>query len=141
MWNHANRRVRIAAVLLLAGQCLSSVAAHPDYFPYFNLLGGPQPGAMLVDSNLDWGQDILRLRDVLRKKKIDRVGLSLAGLHDYNQLGFPPWYFVEPGLPTQGWIAVSEHVYRMTLPDGGFWWLKDRQYQRIGTSIRLYYMP
>jgi hypothetical protein len=32
-------------------------------------------------------------------------------------------------------------MYRMLKPDGGFWWLRDRKYRRIGTSIRLYYVP
>lgn len=141
MLQHANRRWRIAAMLLLTWQCLASVIAHPDYFPYFNELGARDPGRFFVDSNLDWGQDMLRLRRVLREKKVDKIGISAAGLHDYDKLGFPPWYFVEPGLPTQGWIAVSEHVFRMTVPDGGFWWLRGRPYQRVGASIRLYFVP
>lgn len=141
MLHHANQRVRIAAVVLLAWQCLASAAAHPDYFPYFNELAGREPGRFLVDSNLDWGQDVLRLREVLREEKVDKIGVSLAGLHDYNRLGFPPWYFVEAGIPTQGWIAVSEHVFRISAPDGGWWWLRGRDYRRIGKSIRLYYVP
>lgn len=141
MLHHAHRRVRMAAVVLLAWQCVASLAVHPDYFAYFNELAAREPGRYLADSNLDWGQDVLRLRRVLREEKADKIGLALAGMHDYDRLGFPPWYFVEAAIPTQGWIAVSEHVFRLTSPDGGWWWLRGREYRRIGTSIRLYYVP
>lgn len=141
MLGSARKPVRIAALVLLAWQTIASAIAHPDYFPYFNELAGRQPGRYFIDSNLDWGQDLLRLRGVVREEKIDRIGIYAAGLHDYDKLGFAGWFQVEPWLPTQGWVAVSEHMYRMLQPDGGFWWLRGRKYRRIGTSIRLYYVP
>ena len=141
MLRSANRRARIAAIVLLSWQSIASLAVHPDYFPYFNELGGTNPGWAFVDSNLDWGQDMLRLREVLREKKIDKIGIVAAGLHDYPKLGFPPVHEFEPWNATQGWVAVSEHMYRMMEPDGGFWWLRHRPYRRIGQSIRLYYVP
>ncbi len=134
-------RMRIAAIALLVWQTGASVIAHPDYFPYFNELAGRQPGRLFVDSTIDWGQDMLRLREVLREKKVDKIGIFAAGLHDFDKLGFPPSYDIEPWVPAQGWVAVSEHMYRMIAPDGGFLWLRGRPYQRVGKSIRLYYVP
>jgi 4-amino-4-deoxy-L-arabinose transferase-like glycosyltransferase len=141
MLQSAKPWLRIAAIVLLAWQSIASAIVHPDYFPYFNELAGRQPGRYFIDSNLDWGQDLLRLRAVLRREKIDKIGIYAAGLHDYDRLGFAGWYQLEPWLPQQGWVAVSEHMYRMLQPDGGFWWLRGRKYRRIGTSIRLYYVP
>jgi 4-amino-4-deoxy-L-arabinose transferase-like glycosyltransferase len=141
MLQHAKRWMGAGAMVLLAWQTIASIVAHPDYFPYFNELAGRQPGRYFIDSNLDWGQDILRLRAVLRREKIDTIGIYAAGLHDYDRLGFAGWFQVQPWVPTQGWVAVSEHMYRMLQPDGGFWWLRGRKYRRIGTSIRLYYVP
>lgn len=48
-----------AAVWLAAG----TLAVHPGYLAFFNeLAGGPAGGwRVLADSNLDWGQDLLRL--------------------------------------------------------------------------------
>src|SRR5687768_17590559 len=132
---------RIAAIALLAWQVGASVVAHPDYFPYFNELAGRYPGRLFVDSNLDWGQDMLRLRRVLREERIEKIGIFAAGLHDFDKLGFPPSFAVQPWVPAQGWVAISEHMYRMIAPDGGFSWLRGRPYRRVGKSIRLYYVP
>ena len=46
----------------------SSLMVYPCSLSYFNeVAGGPQAGhAYLVDSNIDWGQDLLWLRDWLR---------------------------------------------------------------------------
>ena len=38
-----------------------SAMAHPDYIAYFNELAGTHPERILVDSDLDWGQDMNRL--------------------------------------------------------------------------------
>jgi 4-amino-4-deoxy-L-arabinose transferase-like glycosyltransferase len=141
MLRSARKRVRVAAITLVVWQCAASLIAHPDYFPYFNELAGPRPGWALLDSNLDWGQDLLRLRRVVRAKKIDKIGIIDTGLHDFAELGYPPSYDVNPWVPSAGWIAVGEHMFRMTAPDGGFWWLRERGYQRVGKSIRLYYVP
>jgi 4-amino-4-deoxy-L-arabinose transferase-like glycosyltransferase len=125
--------LRIAAIVLLMWQCTASLLTHPDYFPYFNELAGREPGRLFIDSNLDWGQDMLRLRNVLRNEKVPRLGRSIAGLHDFDRLGFPPSYEIEPWVASRGWIAVSEHMFRMHEKDGGYW------YRRVGRSIRLYH--
>jgi hypothetical protein len=136
MWQH--NKLRIAAMLLLAWHCVASVFfAIPDGLPYFNELAGRQPWFYLLDSNIDWGQDVLRLRRVVREKKIDRIGLNVMGWHDYDALGFPPNYKAERDTPSQGWVAVSEHMYGIL----GFQWLHGRRYERVGKSIRLYYIP
>ena len=98
---------------------------------------GPQPWRLLLDSNIDWGQDVLRLRDVVRERKIDNIGLAVMGWHDWDKLGFPPHYDFRREIPTQGWIAISEHIYGFTPRP---LWLDGRRYERIGKSIRLYYI-
>jgi 4-amino-4-deoxy-L-arabinose transferase-like glycosyltransferase len=141
MLGNARRTVRVTALLLVGAHGVASMAAHPDYFPYFNILAGREPSRYLIDSNLDWGQDVLRLRKVLREERIERVGLSLMGPADFDALAFPPWYHLHPWIPTAGWLAVSEHSYRFSAIEGGWDWLRNRPYRRVGTSIRLYYMP
>uniref|UniRef100_A0A7C2K0P0 Phospholipid carrier-dependent glycosyltransferase n=1 Tax=Schlesneria paludicola TaxID=360056 RepID=A0A7C2K0P0_9PLAN len=68
-WSDGRRSlVTWVAVLLLVGQAASSALIQPHDLAYFNgLVGGPQQGRrLLVDSSLDWGQDLPALRDVQR---------------------------------------------------------------------------
>lgn len=132
-----HQRLRIAAYVLLAWHGVASLAAVPDAFPYFNELAARHPWRYLLDSNIDWGQDVLRLKRVMRAKKIDRFGIMAMGWHDYDALGFPPHYQLRTDTPTQGWVVVSEHVYVVV----GFPWLRGRRYERVGKSLRLYYIP
>lgn len=57
------------------------------------------------------------------------------GWHDWDALGYPPHYLLQRDVPSQGWVAVSEHLYTVAR---GAPWLEGRPYERIGTSIRLY---
>lgn len=76
---------RIAATLVGLGLGLSvaaCIAIHPSYLAYFNQVsGGPDHGAAhLIDSNIDWGQDLVGLRDWLRTNAPgERVGLAYFG--------------------------------------------------------------
>ena len=57
-----------AVLLVLIGVTIVETApSQPDYLSYFNVLaGGPRNAdRYLVDSNLDWGQDVKRLADWL----------------------------------------------------------------------------
>lgn len=122
---------------LLAWHTIASALAIPDAFPYFNEAAGRRPWQYLLDSNIDWGQDALRLRDVLRERRVERVGLAVLGWHDWDALGYPPHYFVQRDVPSQGWVAVSEHMFGLAR---GAPWLEGRRYERVGESIRLYYV-
>jgi Dolichyl-phosphate-mannose-protein mannosyltransferase len=125
------------AIALLAWHTGASVLTYPDSFPYFNEAAGRQPWRLLIDSNIDWGQDVLRLERVLREKKVERIGLAVTGWHDWDKLGFPPHYALNRDVPSQGWVAVSEHLYGVAR---GAPWLEGRRYERVGASIRLYYI-
>ena len=138
---NARKPVRAIAVVLLTAHAGAAIAAHPDYIAYFNLFVPRDPSRALVDSNLEWGQDVLRLARVVRAEKVDSIGLSLHGIHDFDALGFPPHYAVQPWQPAHGWIAIGDHSYRMIRAQGGWWWLGGKKFRRVGKSIRLYYIP
>jgi hypothetical protein len=67
--------LRSAVYALLACYLISTLRMFPDYLPYFNLLaGGPEGGyRYLVDSNLDWGQNMWQLREWMQENDVDRV--------------------------------------------------------------------
>src|SRR5262249_475542 len=68
--------------LWLAG---SSLLAHPDYIPYFNELAGSEPEKILVDSDLDWGQDAKRLSERLRELGVPAVTFMYYVQGDYQK--------------------------------------------------------
>jgi len=100
------------AVLLLwfAG---SSLLSHPDYLPYFNELAGSQPEKILVDSDLDWGQDLKRLGARLREVNAPSVAFVISLVADLpGEFGFPPVRGFRPSVPDRGWNAVSVSMWK-----------------------------
>src|SRR5262249_5582790 len=82
----AGRGARYAACagvgLALAATAASTALIHPHYLAYFNAAsGGPDRGAEpLIDSNIDWGQDLVPLRRWLeRNAPGESVGLAYFG--------------------------------------------------------------
>lgn len=60
---------------LLGWHAVGTVRVAPDYLAYFNVLAeGPTGGyRYLVDSNLDWGQNLWQLRDWMDVNEVERV--------------------------------------------------------------------
>jgi hypothetical protein len=133
---------------------------------YFNeLAGGPDNGyKYLVDSNLDWGQDLAGLKKYMDKNSIKSVKLSYFGSADaryydikYEYLpsiglepdnpGEPWWYedgYTEDCGPVQGLIAVSATNLQGVLFENRecFKWLEDYEpVAKIGYSIFIYDVP
>lgn len=113
----------VAISATLAWLIAASVWIYPHYLAYFNALaGGPENGwRALVDSNLDWGQDLERLSVWLAENDIDLVWLSYFGEARPEYYGiayrgldsFPP-RLMNPGArpfypqdPAPGWYAIS----------------------------------
>jgi 4-amino-4-deoxy-L-arabinose transferase-like glycosyltransferase len=66
----------------LTATLAATISIHPHYLAYFNAAsGGPARGSEhLIDSNLDWGQDLVGLRRWLaRNAPGERVGLAYFG--------------------------------------------------------------
>lgn len=142
------RRVRIASAALVAWLVIGSIAAHPDYLPWFNAFAGRHPERILSDSNIDWGQDVLRLVRYARKERIPHLTVSLSGTHPLDKMGLPPYTLLEAWKPLHGWVAVSEfqltqgRAYSESLRAWcDEWFPEGRPYKRIGKSIRLYHFP
>jgi hypothetical protein len=72
---------------LLLWQAFESFSIYPDYLAYFNqLAGGPRNGYLhLVDSNLDWGQDLKGLKKYMEKTGTAKVKLSYFGTAEPRQ--------------------------------------------------------
>jgi dolichyl-phosphate-mannose-protein mannosyltransferase len=82
-WAGSGHR-RWAVVALCVWYAGSVLRVHPHYLAYFNeLAGGPSGGwRYLVDSNLDWGQDLRGLKRWMDDHGVARVKLSYFGTAD-----------------------------------------------------------
>ena len=87
-WNRS-RRGTAFALLLLAGYGLSFFVATPGYLSYFNVIaGGPLGGhRYLLDSNLDWGQDLARLGRWMERNGEESIDLAYFGTADPEAYG------------------------------------------------------
>jgi hypothetical protein len=142
----ARRTARILAVVLVGWQLVTSALAHPDYLAYFNELAGHHPERILVDSDLDDGQDLDRLADTLRARHIASVSLAYAGSATVAEHGLPPIHWLEPHRPDTGWVAASLYSIKLgSLNRPGYddfaWLERYRPVALVGHSIRLYYIP
>jgi hypothetical protein len=120
----ATRRWAIAAALLVAIEATETSSAAPYDLSFFNALAGPHPDRLINDSNVDWGQGLIALRDELRRRGIARVHLAYHGTADPALYGidYVPFLGGRPG-PESDWLAVSSYYFvglpqRMITPAG-----------------------
>jgi hypothetical protein len=136
-----------AKTLIAGGLCAAAVmiaiAAHPDDLAYFNLFAGEHPEHVLVDSNLDWGQDLYRLRDTLQARGIkDSVKIAYFGTADVSAAGVPRARLLGLHERPAGWIAASETYLAGEWVGPAYQWLfAYPAIARIGPSMRLWYIP
>lgn len=130
---------RALALVPIAWVVVASAASHPDYIAYFNELAGSKPERYFVESDLDWGQDALRLQSKLAELGVERFSMAYFGHFDFEGAGFPPYEELTPGEPASGWVAVS--LTARSLDPEGFAWLRDYEpVCRVGKSIDLYHI-
>jgi hypothetical protein len=127
----------------------ASLMSHPDYLAYFNELAGSQPENILVDSNLDWGQDLKRLGERLRQAGAREVHFNQFWIADLEkEHGFPPVREMDFSQPSPGWNAVGLTYWRIVrlqlhqmYPRAQFWPDRIPPTERVGKSILLWYFP
>lgn len=147
----------IAALLvwLIAGTLVS----FPNFLSYYNELGGGQKNGykIAVDSNYDWGQDLLRLKNFVENPP---GGERIEKIHvDYFGGGSPAYYLRDRFIPwnsgkgyVSGWYAVSatfrtqsfgRPVKGLVLPESETYaWLKSYEpVAKAGDSIFIYHLP
>jgi hypothetical protein len=128
-----------AAAALLALQASAPLGAHPDHLAYFNALAGGRPERVVVNSDLDWGQDLKRLAHELRARSVERVAIAYVGTADLARHGLPEHTMLLPQQPATGWVAISLRV--LAMDHEGYAWLDAYEpVTRVGSSIDLYYI-
>jgi hypothetical protein len=152
----------LLASLLAAGLLLGDARLHPHYLSSFNsLAGGPQNGhRLLVDSNIDWGQDLLRLRRWAAENEVAQLKLGWFGTADPDYYGLA--YQALPGFPRQPFLGQwTDPPFNTASPEPGVYaisvsalwelplaeknvypWFRQREADdRVGYSILIYRVP
>jgi len=142
------RSLQVFVVLLLVWYILSSILSYPFYLAYFNELTWGKPKyKFLVDSNLDWGQDLKRLANFVEKNNIQKIKI------DYFGGGIPTYYIDKDKVitwhsdqgPATGWFAISATYFQFSKLAGieekkwDYAWLEPiKPMTIIGDSILVY---
>ncbi len=142
------RAVRATAAVLLLCYPLSALLATPDTLSYFNALAAGRGESILLESNLDWGQGLKRLRAYMDREGLDHIALAYFGHVDPALYGIS-WQPPDPRRP--GLAAVSAnflHGYAyatyaagriVPVPAGAFTWLaRCRRVADLGGGIFVY---
>ncbi len=147
-------KLKYLVLVLTMWYVLGTAAIWPNHLAYFNeSVGGPKNGyRYLVDSNLDWGQDLKGLKAFMDRRGIRQVYLSYFGLDDPRRYGIdyvwlPSYELPNPNpqatvnIPRGSYVAISvtnlQGVY-MTPPTMFRWLDRYAPIARIGQSIFVY---
>jgi len=152
----ASSVARAATVAALVLGALESIGFWPNYLAYFNVVaGGPRQGyRRLVDSSLDWGQELIGLKKWLDEHPADssnpqRVFVSYFGTGrpaQYNIRGralpcFPPrWDVTVPEPLTGGTYCISASMLQgvYIVPFAGKW---NETYEHDYQQLRQVVLP
>lgn len=152
-WLRYFPRYAISAVFML-WLLIEIILTYPFYLSYYNeLAGGPRDGyKYIVDSNYDWGQDLVRLKNFVDEMGIENIKLDYFGggsARYYLGMKFEPWRSAN-GAPQPGeWFAVSVTQLQnasgqpipgtMIKPEDSYSWLRNKElFARAGESIFIY---
>ena len=137
---------RWAGVTCLVLAAVESAAAFPRYLSFFNWPSGgrSQGWKYLVDSNLDWGQDMKRLQEYLERRKaagnVCLATFSAAPVTHFGITAHPIPRSAEEARAQGCMVVVSVSVFYEWPPlDGRYDWLMRRQPTAlVGDSFRVY---
>jgi 4-amino-4-deoxy-L-arabinose transferase-like glycosyltransferase len=135
-WPRAGSAV---AGLLVAWQVSALALTYPDYLAYFNE-AVTHPEHVLVDSDLDWGQDLRRLERRLAQLNVPSISIAYQGTADLEREALPPFVRLPPRRPAKGWVAIT--ALTRAHERAGYAWLSPyRPVERVGKTIDLYFIP
>ncbi|HEX4997496.1 MAG TPA: glycosyltransferase family 39 protein [Terriglobia bacterium] len=108
-----HHRMRLAlngiAVAAVASCVWSSAVTYPHYLSYFNFLAGDRPKfEIAVDSNLDWGQTLIPLRNFMASHGVNDIFIDSSGSTPDVYVPGARAFNCERGVPDSAeWVAVG----------------------------------
>jgi len=156
--SETSQRSRLAVWIVAAALLwflVSGSASHPDYLAYTNEIAPREPERYLVDSDLDWGQDVRRL-----VRRPDQLGVQEITFSPYSSTSImagrlsPIAHPTNYSKPAPGWNAISVSFWKIhpcaaNRPIDGVpikiadkpWPNQMKPLERVGRTILLYYFP
>jgi hypothetical protein len=150
--------VAATAGVLVAWMAVSGALSHSDHLAYFNEFASADPEAVLVDSDLDWGQDLKALSRRLHAAGARAVRTNFGDYFSSAPLyDLPPMQPIQVFTPSEGWNVVSPTAAKHTamsviLTGTSFedlvraersrtpWYDRMIPVERVG-ALKLYYFP
>ncbi|HOK55789.1 MAG TPA: glycosyltransferase family 39 protein [bacterium] len=148
---------KVILIILIFWYAFSSFKIHPHYLAYFNeIAGGPENGwKHLIDSNIDWGQDLKGLKEYLQKEGKPEIMLNYFGsiLPETYGIVYEPFFYplflnlpqqyyrLNSEFPQKEYLVISvNYLQGLVYNDHNiFNWLKEIKPRiKIGYSIFVY---
>ncbi|MEM5832374.1 MAG: glycosyltransferase family 39 protein [Candidatus Aenigmatarchaeota archaeon] len=152
-----SKLMKIGIWILIFWYSFASLRIHPHYIAFFNeIIGGPENGwKYLLDSNIDWGQDLKKLRNYLIKEDNPEIMLNYFGsvfpetygiIHEpvFETIFFDipeKYYYLNSDYPKKEYFAISvNQLLGLVYIDHSIFHflLNKRPIKKIGYSIFVY---
>jgi len=119
------RVATIGFIILLIWYFVSTLTSFPNSIAYFNeFAGGPNGGyKILTDSNLDWGQDVFRIKSYIKENNLENIYL----VYNWNGNQYLMKHdLVYPNLPSDRRVSNANVIISASalVGDSGYDWLK-----------------
>ena len=160
LWQSKNRVLRGMLVAIGGWLMATALLVFPNYLSFFNeLIGGSRNGhKVVIDSNLDWGQDIKGLGRWMKIQGVPKIQFLYFGAFS---AAIPRYYGIDAFFLPGSWVDINDLVQdNRTLPNdlaisvnhlyGYYWRTGDEEFvkpfrelkpfTRIGESIWMYKM-
>jgi hypothetical protein len=99
------------AVALAAWLAMAPLVARGDPLAYFNEIASPRADQIVLDSDMDWGQNLLWIEQELRQRGVNDAWMAIEGQVDRCHHALPPVRWLGPNHPVTGWIVIGQ-IYR-----------------------------
>jgi hypothetical protein len=145
LWKYAqrNRAVLGLFVVLLVVNAADTLRYAPGYLSYFTpFVNSSTTWKLVTDSNLDWGQGLLALRDYQDQHPDETLHLNYFGTIDPKLYGIR-YVPVDPNQHVTGTVAISATHLSGQLLDApnGYHWLLQYPVTILDHSIYVFHVP
>ena len=107
LWQGRTKWKRVGVAILGVWLLLSATLTYPHFLSFFNeVAGGPRNGhKILLDSNLDWGQDLKGLKRWMAQNYIPRIQFLYFGIFN---AAVPRYYAIDAVFLPGSWVEAND---------------------------------